>query len=91
MGVVFAHPLAVNENGNEESPNAPTHSPRVSQRWGSDDRNRTPPHKMSAQLHAAAPAKLPRNVAITASEPMPINQKGLPVNSSGARSHIQPP
>src|ERR1700752_256168 len=84
-------PVAEREKGREEIPQAPMSNARFVHLFSSEDKNNAPPDKIKAQPHAAAPTGLARNAAAMASEPIPINQYGLPVSSSGARSHIQPP
>src|SRR5829696_6159058 len=84
-------PVAVREKGRAETPKAPINRARVSHLFCSEDKNNAPPARISPHPQAVAPTGLARNAAATASDPMPINQNGLPVNSSGARSHCQPP
>src|SRR5512147_1657794 len=87
----LTQPEAVNEKGRLEIPKAPAYKARVNHLFCSENRNRALPARMSAQLQAAAPTGSERSDAATTSEPMPISQKGRAVNSSGARSHVQPP
>src|ERR1043165_8636514 len=89
--VPLFQPVAVREKGRDEIPQAPMSRARVSHLFCSDDKNSAPPESTIAQPQAAAPIGLARSAAAIASALMPINQNARPVNSSGARSHIQPP
>src|SRR5687768_8144066 len=89
--VPLFQPVAVREKGSADIPQAPITRTRVSHLFCSDDKKSALPERIIAELQAAAPIGLARNAAATARELIPINQKGLPVNSSGARNHIQPP
>src|SRR5215207_511443 len=91
LGAPLFQPVAVREKGSEERLQAPMNRARVSHLFCSDDKKSAPPESTIAQPQAAAPSGLARRAAATASELIPINQKALPFNSSGARSHIQPP
>src|SRR5688572_21420073 len=84
-------PVAVREKGSPDIPHAPINKARVSHLFCSEDKNNAPPARINPQPQAVAPIGLARSAAATASDPIPINQNGLPVNSSGARSHCQPP
>ena len=90
-GALLFQPVAVSEKGRAEIPHAPINRARLSHLFGSDDKNNAPPERINPHPQAVAPIGLARNAAATASDPIPINQKGLAVNSSGARSHAQPP
>src|SRR5512146_2134232 len=91
LGAPLFQPVAVRDKGKADIPQAPRNRARKSHLLGSDDKNNTPPERMVAQPQAVAPIGFARKAAAIASDPIPINQKGLPVISSGARSHIQPP
>src|ERR1044071_4850108 len=84
-------PVAVRVKGRAEIPSAPIIKARSSHLLGSDDRNNAPPERIKPQPQAVAPTELARRAAATANEPIPINQNGRAVNSSGARSHAHPP
>src|SRR5512140_653970 len=91
VGAPLFQPVAVREKGSDDMPQAPMNKARRSHLFGSDDKNSAPPESMMAHPQAAAPVGLARSAAATAREPIPSNQKGRPVISSGARNHIQPP